>query len=228
MNISLCLSELCFLQEQSLTLMEKLSRQILLLQTFREMSENLLSDSAVSQRLELHQDESVASYVMPGFPSFTDLPVDVAFSEFPQIACLPSSPENKEWSSSTSKQTSECEGYKEWLVSNQMFIKYEESDQKKPKLCSTTDLDKLGAECISVKIKNHKKSKKGEESKHYCTYPGCNKGYIAKFSLKRHEKKHRGEKPFVCTQFCQGKFCGKAFSERWELKRHQRRLDWSV
>jgi hypothetical protein len=65
-----------------------------------------------------------------------------------------------------------------------------------------------------------------------CQYPGCNKTYTAKFSLKRHEKKHTGEKLFVCNHASHANQnhqpeggCGKSFPEKWRLKRHQKHLN---
>jgi len=51
---------------------------------------------------------------------------------------------------------------------------------------------------------------------HICAH--CLETFSTRFSLKRHQKKHTGERPFKC------KFqsCGRAFAEKSTLKRHMR------
>jgi len=76
-----------------------------------------------------------------------------------------------------------------------------------------------------VIISADKKPTKKKVDRYFCTYPGCSKAYTAKFSLKRHEKKHTGEKLFICKQACRHGFCGKSFPEKWQLLRHQKHLN---
>ena len=44
----------------------------------------------------------------------------------------------------------------------------------------------------------------------------CNKGFINTASLKVHERKHTGEKPFTCSK------CDKAFQQNCDLEKHER------
>jgi len=65
----------------------------------------------------------------------------------------------------------------------------------------------------------HVQPKSTQRAERYsCDYPGCGKAYTAKFSLKRHLKKHTGEKEFICDDAS----CGKSFPEKWQLKRHKK------
>jgi uncharacterized Zn-finger protein len=59
-------------------------------------------------------------------------------------------------------------------------------------------------------------SVKSVKLKHLCPIPGCGDSFKTKFSLKRHTKRHTGEKPHQCSF----PGCGKNFSEKSSLKRH--------
>jgi len=58
-------------------------------------------------------------------------------------------------------------------------------------------------------------SSKGKPFK--CEADGCNCSFSTRFSLKRHMKKHTGERPHVCPYNC-----GKRFAEKSTLTRHVR------
>lgn len=49
-----------------------------------------------------------------------------------------------------------------------------------------------------------------------CQVLGCHASTATAFSLKRHMKRHTGERPYVCDE------CGHAFAETSTLKRHIR------
>lgn len=53
---------------------------------------------------------------------------------------------------------------------------------------------------------------------HVCTYPGCNKKFAKKYNLKIHERRHRGDLPFICDY----NSCGKKFMWLSSFQRHQR------
>eukprot|EP00457_Paulinella_chromatophora_P002981 gb/GEZN01002986.1/.p1 GENE.gb/GEZN01002986.1/~~gb/GEZN01002986.1/.p1 ORF type:complete len:566 (-),score=82.53 gb/GEZN01002986.1/:551-2248(-) len=55
-----------------------------------------------------------------------------------------------------------------------------------------------------------------------CPYPGCGDGFPTQFSLKRHFKRHSGQKPFSCTWQNQDtkERCSMRFAEKSTLKRH--------
>lgn len=51
-----------------------------------------------------------------------------------------------------------------------------------------------------------------------CQEPGCGREFNTKFSLKRHQKRHNGDRPFKCPY----KQCSGQFAENSTLKRHIR------
>ncbi|GAB5370859.1 hypothetical protein AAMO2058_001529400 [Amorphochlora amoebiformis] len=61
-------------------------------------------------------------------------------------------------------------------------------------------------------------SRKSSKAKSFpCTFEGCQDAFSTRFSLKRHMKKHTGERPFECPYKC-----GKSFAEKSTLTRHVR------
>ena len=58
----------------------------------------------------------------------------------------------------------------------------------------------------------------GSRFPYSCKFPSCSDSFKTRFSLKRHSKKHSGEKPFRCSYH----HCLKAFAEKSTLKRHLR------
>lgn len=65
-----------------------------------------------------------------------------------------------------------------------------------------------------------KKKTVRKEKLHLCDHPGCGYSFPTRFSLKRHQKRHTGEKPFYCTWVENGEQCGTKFAEKSTLKRH--------
>jgi len=56
-----------------------------------------------------------------------------------------------------------------------------------------------------------------------CIYPGCLAVFPTVYSMKRHLKRHTGERPHVCEwKEDNGKACGRTFAENSTLKRHYR------
>jgi len=63
----------------------------------------------------------------------------------------------------------------------------------------------------------------GRENYQYaCLIPTCGETFPTKFSLKRHMKRHTGEKPFICNWTENGAVCSRRFAEKSTLKRHVR------
>jgi len=71
----------------------------------------------------------------------------------------------------------------------------------------------------SLKSNNSKKKKHGT---FVCPYQNCNTIFPTQFSLKRHLKRHTGDKPFQCTYInpITKVACEKKFAEKSTLKRH--------
>ena len=57
-------------------------------------------------------------------------------------------------------------------------------------------------------------SQRGEQYQYVCRFPNCTDSFKTRFSLKRHTKKHSGEKPFTCHY----PTCNKSFAEKSTLK----------
>jgi uncharacterized C2H2 Zn-finger protein len=51
-----------------------------------------------------------------------------------------------------------------------------------------------------------------------CDYDDCTKRFRVERDLEIHLRKHRGERPYVCSE------CDKAFAERIDYKRHMKLL----
>jgi len=60
------------------------------------------------------------------------------------------------------------------------------------------------------------------EKKFLCSLSTCGETFPTRFSLKRHMKRHTGEKPFVCDWTEKGLVCNRRFAEKSTLKRHVR------
>jgi len=68
-------------------------------------------------------------------------------------------------------------------------------------------------------------SRRKQRPKKYCTctFPGCQAVFPTVYSMKRHLKRHTGEKPHVCEwKEEDGSVCGRSFAENSTLKRHYR------
>jgi uncharacterized Zn-finger protein len=52
--------------------------------------------------------------------------------------------------------------------------------------------------------------------KHFCYYPNCDKGFIAKYELETHLRRHRGERPFKCHHIG----CQKTYGVKKHLTEH--------
>jgi len=61
---------------------------------------------------------------------------------------------------------------------------------------------------------------KRKDKVHTCEFSGCGFSFPTRFSLKRHQKRHTGEKPFLCNWVENGEPCGTRFAEKSTLKRH--------
>jgi len=61
-----------------------------------------------------------------------------------------------------------------------------------------------------------------KDRKYMCNLPTCGDTFPTLFSLKRHMKRHTGEKPFVCDWMENGISCSRRFAEKSTLKRHFR------
>jgi len=61
---------------------------------------------------------------------------------------------------------------------------------------------------------------KRKDKVHTCEHGGCGFSFPTRFSLKRHQKRHTGEKPFLCNWVENGEPCGTRFAEKSTLKRH--------
>jgi len=61
---------------------------------------------------------------------------------------------------------------------------------------------------------------KRKDKVHTCEHAGCGFSFPTRFSLKRHQKRHTGEKPFLCNWVENGEPCGTRFAEKSTLKRH--------
>jgi len=55
------------------------------------------------------------------------------------------------------------------------------------------------------------------EKPHKCTFAGCNSQFAETTALKRHYRIHTGEKPYKCRY----RSCGKAFADATNVKRHE-------
>lgn len=56
----------------------------------------------------------------------------------------------------------------------------------------------------------------GDDARYICPIPDCGSSFHTMFAMKRHNKKHTGEKPFACN------YCQRKFGEKSTLKRHER------
>jgi len=83
--------------------------------------------------------------------------------------------------------------------------------------CDDSDIRKNRGKRPALSELNAKKS-----VKHACTFPNCGNGFPTRFSLKRHMKRHTGERPFLCPWEDNGIACGRKFGEKSTLKRHLR------
>jgi len=59
---------------------------------------------------------------------------------------------------------------------------------------------------------------KSDSSARVCPFPGCARTFRSSFSLRRHLKRHTGERPWACKETG----CGKAFAEKSTLALHMR------
>lgn len=64
-------------------------------------------------------------------------------------------------------------------------------------------------------VKPISQKKPTKQKKYYCYLETCRKEFNQLCSLQKHERIHRGEKPYVCQ------YCGRAFTQQSNLKRHE-------
>ncbi|XP_054912047.1 myeloid zinc finger 1-like [Poeciliopsis prolifica] len=67
---------------------------------------------------------------------------------------------------------------------------------------------------VSPSVPADPKKPENQDGKHHCC-PHCGKVFSRACGLWRHQKIHRGEKPYGCGE------CGKTFGQAAHLKRHQ-------